>query len=113
MTLGTERASTHRKNLDLVKKTQEWSHCPPKITYCYSLQCCRLPNTVADLGRGVATGWTGWTHPHHFFPEGVSGIELLWSVLISFRLYPQTIPSDLGRDTFPTTHHPYCPPHFV
>ena len=30
------------------------------------------------------------------FPEGVSGIESLWSVLISFRLYPRPYPQ-LGR----------------
>ena len=49
--------------------------------------------------RGVATGWTarGWTRPPHLFPERVSGIESLWSVLISFRFYPQTLPPRLGR----------------
>jgi len=47
--------------------------------------------------RGVATGWTGVdTSTPLFFLEDVSGIESLWSVLISFRLYPQTLPR-LGR----------------
>ena len=34
--------------------------------------------------------------PIPLFSEGVSGIESLWSVLISFNLYPQTLPR-LGR----------------
>jgi len=54
-------------------------------------------------------GGLGWTYPPHFFPEGVSGIESLWSVLTSFRLYPQTLPPDLGGDN-PPAPHPYCPP---
>jgi len=42
--------------------------------------------------------WGGHVHP--FFPEGVSEIELL---LISFRLYPQTLPLNFGGDTSPDT----------
>ena len=66
---------------------------------------------ASSRNRGVATGWTGVdTSVHPIFPEGVSGIESLWSVLISFRLYPQTLPR-LGRG-HPSDTHLYCPPHF-
>jgi len=51
----------------------------------------------------------GWTCPPHFFPEGVSGIELLWSVLISFRLYPRPYPTTWEGALLPTPN-PYCPP---
>jgi len=52
--------------------------------------------------RGVATGWTGVETFTPLFLEGVCGIESLWSVLISFRLYPRPAPY-LGGDTPPHT----------
>jgi len=58
-----------------------------------------VPHRVGALPRGGL----GWTRPPHFFPEGVSGIESLWSVLISFRLYPQILSPYLGGDTPPHT----------
>ena len=49
--------------------------------------------------KGVATWWTGVDTATPLFSDGVSGIESLWSVLIYFRLYPQTLyHPDLGRD---------------
>jgi len=56
-----------------------------------------------DAHRGVATGWTLLVTSTPLFSEGVSGIESLWSVLISFRLHPQTLPPDLEGDTPPHT----------
>jgi len=45
--------------------------------------------------------WTGVDTSTPLFPEGVSEIESLWSVPISFRLYPQILPPDLRGDTSP------------
>jgi len=57
-------------------------------------------------------GGVGWHIHPTFFPGGVSGIESLWSILISFRLYPQTLPPDLGGDTSPHSTHTVHPTLF-
>jgi len=63
----------------------------------------RLLRPTSAERRGVATGWTGVDTSTPLFPEGdVSGIESLWSVLISFRLHPRPYPR-LGRG-YPSPH---------
>ena len=59
----------------------------PPPTASRSAAVCSLHRAIEDIRlrplsgrfmvRGVATGWT---RPPHFFPDGVSGIEPLWSV---------------------------------
>ena len=56
------------------------------------------------LPRGVATGWTGEDTSTPLFSDGVSGIESLWSVLISFRLYPQTLLPTWEGTPLPTSN---------
>ena len=53
-------------------------------------------------GRYHGVHWVDTSTP--LFSKGVYGIESLWSVLISFRLYLQTLPR-LGRG-----HPPRTPP---
>ena len=61
--------------------------------------------------QGRCHGWTGMDTSTRLFPEGVSGIESLWSVLISFILYPQNLPPTWrGHPPQPNT---YRQPHFV
>ena len=89
---------------------QRWSsHTLPSMC---DVPSTRLQRNDVGVHRCVATGWTGVDTFTPLFPEGVSGIESLWSVLISFRLYPRPYPPQLGRAHFPTTY-PYCLPHFV
>jgi len=47
-----------------------------------------------QFAGALLRGGLGWTLDTStpLFSEGVSGIESLWSILISFRLYPQTLP---------------------
>ena len=71
-------------------------------------------------GRCHGVDWGGHGHPT-LFPEGVSGIESLWSVLISFRLYPRPyVPTWEGHPSPQLTYtlHPTLfdlatPPPFV
>jgi len=81
--------------------------------HCSLLKLSLLLPFLLLLPGALPRGGLGWTRPPHFFPEGVSGIESLWSVQISFRLYPQTLPPIWKGTPLPTPHLWYCPPHFV
>ena len=62
---------------------------------------------AALITGALPRGGLGWTHPPHFLPEVVSGTESLWSVLISFRSYPQTLPPTWEGTALPIhTVHP-------
>ena len=62
--------------------------------------------------RGVVTGWTGVDTSTPLFPEGFCEIESLWSVLISFRLYPQTLPPTWEGTPLPHLTHTVHPTLF-